>query len=68
MVISFMYFGIFSILIIPVKAMCTQIMGLDLYSVHLKDSTMTAPRCRNMQEINFCHKMYFIKCFCRSMH
>jgi hypothetical protein len=38
--------------------LCTQVLGFNFSSLNM------ATRCRNMQEFNTCHKLYFIKCVC----
>ena len=62
MLISFMCFQNLNSLITSIRAMHTQISVLGLHSFDMKDSLRIAPRCRNMQGINICHTLYFIKC------
>ena len=41
------------------RAMCTQISVLGLYSFDRKDILRMAPRSRKVKEINTCYKFYF---------
>ena len=51
-------------LFVPIMVMHTEINVLGLYSFDVKNSLWLTPRCRIMQEIHICHKLYFIKCIC----
>lgn len=46
------------------ESFSTEISMLDWYSFVLEDSLCMAPRCRNSQKFDTCHKLYFIKFIC----
>ena len=64
LLMNFMYIRIliFSSLQYGRSSTCTGVLGR--YSLHLKDFVLMALRYRKTQQLETCHEMCFIVCFC----